>query len=295
MAILALLQASEPAHAAPRAAPAALLLQLPEAEQQAVGTTRAEWNYTFLRGNVQRPVFNADQSRIGTRSQHRKTHLVSWRVKRGLSARDQLELEPVYKAFRQHTHGDGDTHDRNDDGDFERILVAWSRQLLVESWRWPALRVRAGLLLPRRAETEGIGQETGFDLLAASSRRVGDLRVHGAMGFAMSFENRDHPADATFTETPISKGHDLRSLSYGIGATHPLGGRWQAALEVSGRVFDAIELNRRIHESELSVTPGVFLTSAPEAWSWWVGVGVPIGLTSDTDHLGVAIRTGARF
>jgi hypothetical protein len=288
-------QAASATNGPPANHPQTLLLELPEAAHQAVGATRVEWNYTFLRDNFLTHIFNADQSQTGTRSQHRKTHLVTWRVKHGVAKRHQAEMEIVYKAFRQHTHADGDAHDRNDDGDFERLLLAWSAQLLSESQTLPALRLRGGALLPRRAETEGIGQETGFDLLAASSKRVGGSTLHGMIGLAMTFDNRDHLADPIFDETPISKAHDLRTLVYGIGLTHPLGGRWQANVELSGRAFDAIELNRRVHESELTATPGLFYTRAHGTWEWWMGAGLPIGLTSDTDHLGVSIRTGARF
>ncbi len=282
------------AETAPAAQGTAVLFELPEAENQAVGRTRVEWNYTFLRDNFLTHVFNETQSQTGTRSQHRKTHLVTWRLKRGLTKRNQAEVELVYKAYRQHTHGDGDTHDRNDDGDFERLLLGWSHQLWVESARTPAVRLRAGVLVPRRAETEGIGQETGVDLFAASSKQVGGVRVHGTVGFSMTFENHDHPADPIFN-TQISKGHDLRAFSYGIGLTHPLRGAWQANLELDGRAFDAIELNKRVHESELTAIPGVIYAAQREAWDWWMGIGLPIGLTSDTDHLGVSIRTGARF
>ena len=111
----------------------------------------------------------------------------------------------------------------------------------------------------------------------------------------MTFDNHDHPADPLFNETPISKGHDLRTLTYGIGVAHPIGERWQANLEVSGRAFDAIELNTRVHESELTLTPGVLYTNRSGRWEYWIGIGMPIGLTDDADHLGVIVRTGASF
>ncbi len=257
---------------------------------------RLEWDSTCLRDNLEQRVFNADQSRTGTRSQHRKTHLVTWRVKHGVSKRNQVEFEAVYKAFRQHTHRDGDTHDRNDDGDFERRLLGWSHQLLLESEHSPAARLRGGVLLPRRAETEGIGQEAGFDLLVASGKQLGNVRLSGMLGFAMTFDNHEHPADPDFGNMPISKGHVLRALRYGIGLSHPLDERWQANVELAGRVFDPIELNQRVHESELTLTPGVISTSAHEGrWDSWIGFGLHIGLTEETDHIGVAIRTGARF
>ncbi len=274
--------------------PAPIFFTLQESAIQERGQTRAEWNYTFLRDNREDRVFNASQA-IGTRSNHRKTHLVTWRIKHGLSDRLQPETEIVYKAFRQHTHGDGDTHDRNDDGDFERLFGGLSFQALRESDDLPDLRLRAGALIPRRAETEGIGEEAGFDLLAVLGKQVEATHMVAAVGFAMTFDNHDHPADPDFNQTPISKGHDLRTLVYGVGLTRALADRWQVNLELDGRAFDTIQLNRRIHESELTVTPGVVYSTTRGRWDGWVGVGLPIGLSDDTDHIGVAIRTGARF
>lgn len=271
-----------------------LNFNLPEAENQQKGRTRVEWNYTFLRDNRNDQVFNTSQA-IGTRSNHRKTHLVTWRIKHGLAERWQPEMEIVYKAYRQHTHSDGDEHDRNDDGDFERLYAGLSYQLLQESERMPALRLRVGGLWPNRAETEGIGQEGGFDILAAASKQVGPLRVSGMMGAAMTFDNHDHPADPIFNDTPISKGHDFRTVSYGVGLSRPLNPHWQANLELDGKAFDAIQLNRRVDESELTLTPGVFHTTFHEDWEAWLGLGLPIGLTHDTDHVGVSWRMGARF
>ena len=102
-----------------------------------------------------------------------------------MTDRIQPELDIVYQAYRQHTHTDGDEHDRNDDGNFERIMPALSYQLLEPTSQWPGVRVRAGFLVPTRGETEGIGQETGFDLLAAATQPFGDTRLHAALGFAV--------------------------------------------------------------------------------------------------------------
>ena len=272
-----------------------ILFTLPEATTQPKGMTRAEWNYSFLRGNHTMFVFNEPQTVTGIRSNHRKTHVVTWRLEHGLTDRLQPEVEIVYRAQRQHTHSDGDEHDRNDDGQLDRLFTGLSYQALQEADAVPALRIRSGLLWPSRQETEGIGQETGVDLLGALSKQLGTTRVFAMTGFAMTFDNRDHPADPIFT-TPISKAHDLRTLSYGLGLTHPLTERWQANLELNGQAFDTIERNRRVHESELTLTPGVVYTSAHEGrWDSWIGFGLHIGLTEDTDRLGVAIRTGARF
>lgn len=277
-------------------APAAILFNLQEGDTQEQGLTRAEWNYTFLRGNHARRIFNAAQTRIGTRSNHRKTHLVTWRLKYGLTESLQPEAEIVYKAFRQHTHADADEHDRNDDGDFERLLLGLSYQAGRESERLPAVRLRGGILLPRRAETEGIGEETGVDLLVSSSKQVGAARLTASMGFAMTFGNHDHPADPIFEDrTPISKGFGLRALTYGLGLTHPLSEHWQANLELDGKAFDTIELSKRVHENELTITPGLVYTTSRGRWETWLGLGFPIGITSDTDHLGVSVRTGAHF
>jgi hypothetical protein len=271
-----------------------VLFNLPEAETLPRGLTRLEWNYSFLRGNRDDRVFNAGQTTIGTRSNHRKTHLVTWRAAYGLTDRLQPEAELVYKAYRQHTHSDGDEHDRNDDGDFERIFTGLSYQAIQESVARPSVRLRGGALLPRRAETEGIGQEIGVDLLAVAGKQLGATRLTASTGFAITFANHDHPADPVFA-TPISKGHDLRTLTYGIGLARSLGNGWQARLELDGRAFDTIRLNRRRHESELTLTPGLLRVSEHGQWDSWIGFGVPIGLTNDTDHVGIAIRTGVSF
>lgn len=288
--------------AAIETAPAAqVLFSVPEADTLEPGLIRAEWNYTFLRGNHHDRVFNTDQT-IGTRTNHRKTHLVAWRLRYGLTDRLQPEAEVVYKAYRQHAHGDGDTHDRFDDGDFERLFAGLSVQALRESAHLPALRLRGGVLAPRRAETENIGQETGFDLLASSSKAFGGVRLFSSAGFAMTVGNRDHPADSVFNDTLISKGHGLRTLTYGVGAAAPLSDRWQANLELDGRVFDAIQLNRRIHKSQLTLTPGLVYRKAFPRRETWCGLGFPIGiirahesLIHDTDYFGVSIRTGIVF
>lgn len=289
---LAMAEAGEPGAARGRAS---VLLALPEARIQEPGLTRVEWNYTFLRDNRLDHVYNTDQTLTGTRSNHRKTHLVTWRFQHGLTERIQPEAEIVYRAYRQHTHSDGDEHDRNDDGDFERLFAGASYQALQESGHAPALRLRGGLLIPRRAETEGIGQETGFDLMASSSKRVGDCELSGAAGYGLTFDNRDHPADPVFTGTPISKGHDLRTFSYGLGLIRRLDTRWRANLELAGKAFDEIVLNRRAHKSAVSLVPGLVYTSSGSRQDVWLGFGVPIGLSRDADHFGVAIRTGARF
>ena len=81
-----------------------------------------------------------------------------------------------------------------------------------------------------------------------------------------------------------------------MGLTQPLTQRGQANLELHGQAFDAIERNRRVHESELTLTPGVIYTIPMKA----AGIpglvfGLHLGPTEDTGHFGVAIRTGARF
>jgi hypothetical protein len=268
---------------------------LPESQVLAPARTRLTWNYTFLRGNRDDQVFNADQTLIGTRRNRRKTHLIEWRLHRGLTERLQAEAEIVYQAYRQHTHSDGDAHDRNDDGDFERYAAGLSYQALRESARQPAVRLRGGMRFPNRAENEGIGQELGFELLAASGKRIGAARVTAMAGGSITFDNHDQPADPIFTGTPYSKGHDLRTLVYGVGVAHPLHGRWRVHLELDGRVVETIRLNRRVHQSRLTATPGLIWTAKPGTWDAWVGFGVPIGLTDETDHVGIAIRTGVRF
>jgi len=272
-----------------------LWVTLPESSTQAAGAFRLDWGYDFQRGNRADRVFNADQTQTGTRRNRRKTHLVDWQVKYGLTDRLQLETDLLYQAYRQHTHSDGDEHDRNDDGDFDQIFTGMSWKLLRESASRPALRVRGGLRWPNRAENEGIGQEFGVDWLAVAGKQFGAIRVTGSVGVTVTFDNHDQPADPIFQTTPFSKGHDLRTLAYGLGLSRALDERWQLSLELAGRTFDTIELNRRMQESALALTPGLFYRGRLRHADIWVGIGVPIGLTHDTDHIGVSIQTGLRF
>jgi hypothetical protein len=39
----------------------------------------------------------------------------------------------------------------------------------------------------------------------------------------------------------------------------------------------------------------VFYTGERSRGDYWLGIGTPIGLTTDTERLGVSIRTGGRF
>jgi hypothetical protein len=268
---------------------------LPEPHTQEAHRLETEWNYTFLRSHHMERVLNETQTAIGTRRQRRKSHVITWRAEHGLTDRLQAEAELTYLAYRQHTHSDGDEHDRNDDGDFDRALLGVSYQALQERDRVPDLRVRAGALLPNRAERESIGQEAGFDLEATAGRHLGPSYLAGSLGFSMTFDNHDHPADPIFADTPISKGHDLRALRYGLGVVRPMAAHWQANLELDGSVGDRISLNQRMSESRLSLTPGVVYTAETGRSRYWIGVGAPLGLTHDTDHLGVAIRLGGEF
>lgn len=272
-----------------------ILVHLPAGRTLPRGRWQGEWQYTFLRSHRFDRVFNEPQMVIGSRSNRRKTHLVAWRAKYGLTDRLQPEAEVVYAAYRQHTHGDGDRHDRNDDGDVDRLFAGLSYQAVQESESLPAVRVRSGILLPHRAETEGIGQELGFETLTAASKSFGAWRLVGTAGFAMTFDNYDHPADAVFTNTPISKGHDLRTFTYGVGLLRPFGSRWQANLELAGRLYDIIELNERRHRSELAVTPGFACHLIDKSWDVWLAFSIPVGLTHDTPYLGIALRTITRF
>jgi len=274
-----------------------LLFGIPGTQTQPRGATRGEWNYTFLRRNFTQRIFDTGQHEA-VRSQHRKTHVVTWRAEHGLTERVQADAEVVYHAYRQHTHSPGDEHDRNDDGDFERLYAGFSYQVLEESDAQPALRMGGGVLLPSRAETEGIGQEAGLDVMAASGKDIGHWRVGGALGFSMTFGNRAHPADPVLSNlalVPISKPHDLKTLRYGVAMTRAINDRWQGNLELIGETYEYIELNQRRHASTLSLTPGLFVSLPSDRFDGWVGFGVPIGLTEQTSHLGVAIRTGARF
>ena len=268
---------------------------LQESEVQALGRMRLDWNYTFLRGNRYDQVFNADQSLIGTRRHHRKTHLAEWRLRYGLRERLEADAEIMYQAYRQHTHSDGDEHDRNDDGDFERYFAGLSYQALRESATRPAVRLRGGMRFPNRAENEGIGQELGLEALAALGKRLGEVRVGAMAGFSVTCDNHDQPADPIFSATPYSKGHDLRTLAYGIGMAYPASARWQVNLELAGRIADTIRLNRRIHQSQLTATPGVIWAADPGRRDVWVGLGLPVGLTNETDHIGVTVRVGMRL
>jgi len=273
-----------------------VLLTLPAGRHLTTAVrTQVDVDYLFLRENFTTRVFNAAQTQQGLRSQHRKTHLVTWRVQHALTERLQPEAEVVYQAFRQHTYSDGDLKDRNDDGDFERLLLGISYQVVRESPRLPAVRWRSGVLIPSRADSEGIGQETGLDVLLASSKSLGAYRVVGALGFAMTFDNHAQPSDSIFNETATSKGHDLRTLTYGVGVVRPLGRRLQANVELSAKHFDTVELNRRRSDSAFFLTPGLVYRVADARWDSWIGLGIPCGLTSDSPHLGIAIRTGARF
>lgn len=271
-----------------------VLFSVPEAQTQERGRTRLEWGYDFLRRNFSQPVFDASQQR-GTRSQHRKTHLVTWRAAYGVTDRLQVESEAVYQAYRQHTHLDGDEHDRNDDGDFERLSTGVTMVLAAETLSRPNLLLRGGVRLPSRADTEDIGQEAGFELGVSTGKEVGLVRLTASTGWAMTFDNHSHPEDPVFPATLTSKGHDLKTVRYGVAASRRLTAHWQANLELAGAWAEDIELNRRVSRTTLTCLPGVLYQTRWGAAEPWVGLGIPIGLTSDTDHLGVAVRTGVKF
>ena len=48
-------------------------------------------------------------------------------------------------------------------------------------------------------------------------------------------------------------------------------------------------------EELVSRYAGLVYRVADARWDSWIGLGIPCGLTSDSPHLGIAIRTGARF
>jgi hypothetical protein len=272
-----------------------LVFELPQTETVAHGHWQLQTGYTFSRGNFLSRIYDNNQ-RLGHRSQHRKTHLSFWKLKYGLTDRWQPEVEALYKAYRQHTHSDGDEHDRNDDGGFERLFVGMSYQAIEESAVAPALRLRGGWLAPTRGDTEGIGQETGFEVLAAMGKQLGNMRLLASAGFAMTFDNVSQLADPDFDTTQRSKGHDLRTLSYGLGMIQPLTDRLQMNFEVAATTFDHIELNERRHRTNITATPGLVykVVDGQRVESWW-GLGFPVGLNTDTDHIGVSFRTTTRF
>lgn len=228
------------------------------------------------------------------RRYHRKAHLVDWNFKYGLTDVLQAEAQVVYKAYRQvvlSEAGKGNI----DDGDFDRLFAALSYQVLRETDEHPGMRTRVGLLWPNRAENEDIGQGAGFDLMTNVSRHYGSWFVNGNVGFTMTFNNDIEPADTIFELTSRSKEHDFRTFLAGIGFSRSLNDNWQANMELDGRLFDRIELNERESQTEIRFTPGVYYQSDHPSWKGWVGFGVPIGITSDANHIGVAIRTGMTF
>lgn len=272
-----------------------LFFMLDEPGSQERGGFRAEWNYTFLRGNRSYHVFDAPgESLTLNRSAHRKLHLVDWQLKYGLTDVWQAEGELVYKAYRQAVFGDGEKGNI-DDGDFDRIFTGLSYQLLPISAERPSARIRGGIIWPNRSENEDIGQEAGIDLMGVSSYQVGSWIFNSNLGFSFTFNNHSMPSDIVFEKPPRSKEHDFRTLTYGIGAARALNENWQANLELDGVVFDTIELSQRVSRSLLRFTPGIYYTTDRYGWNGWLGFGMPFGISSDAAHIGFAIRTGMVF
>lgn len=161
------------------------------------------------------------------------------------------------------------------------VLLNYRYQLRKEDGRGPAVAPRLSLVLPTGSVHDGLGDgSTGFQTLLPVSKQLGE---HWAahLNFGATVIPRARAAGVA--------GSD-RLLSW-LGGGSVIWEPWQAINFLAEMVAtrDA-ELGARgvEYHNRLTLDPGTRIGwNGPGGIQWVWGIGLPIGLTSDTEHFGV--------
>lgn len=182
---------------------------------------------------------------------------------------------PIFSETHQFSYTTPYTFTENDDG-FADVRLNYRWQALTETQSVPAFAPRFSFILPTGDADKGFGHgRLGYEINLPFSKIVADRwTVHFNAGGSIF---------------PDVRGHDLTNYNLGGSAIFAVSRDFNLMLESIAAWEEDVDLTRRVDRTVAAlVSPGArYAFNFPNDTQLVVGVGLPIGLTSDSPDWGV--------
>jgi hypothetical protein len=187
---------------------------------------------------------------------------------------------PLFTQMHQLSYSVPHTLTENSNG-FADIRLNYRYQALIEGERQPAFAPRLTLVIPAGDASEGFGNgQLGYETNLPFSKIVSDrCTVHFNVGGSVF---------------PNVKGHNLKNFNLGASAIYAVSKNFNLMLEsVAGWEQDVASTPRatirtRVNRSVTALlSPGARYAFNLRNAQWVIGLGLPIGLTSDSPDWGL--------
>ena len=218
---------------------------------------------------------------------------VRWPIEAEWGLTDRLEaqvgLSWIYEATDS-TPVATENRDTKHNEDFEDMELGLRYKLVEQLEQWPTISLGYTLALPTGDHKEEFGAvHAGHEWVLLVSRDFGRWVGHLNAGFGIHFNETQPNEDGT-----KSPKVDLREFSYGAAAVYRLTDHWKGFLEFFHQFGEEIQANTRKAETALTILPGISYAAAMPGGGnndyWELGLGVPVGLTSDALDWGLILR-----